>query len=55
MNSRCKNKNCFYYKTCIMDNTNNKCSGKLSIKNPNHPNFQATTRGNDQGKEQINK
>ena len=38
MNSRCKNKNCFYYKTCIMDNTNNKCSGKLSIKNPNHPN-----------------
>lgn len=53
MNYKCNNKDCIYHKTCLIDNfsRDKKCSGKLSIKNPNHPNFQATTRGNDQGKE----
>lgn len=47
MNSKCSNKTCIYHKTCLIDNTKNKCSGKLSIKNPQHPNFQATTRGEE--------
>ena len=53
MNNKCDNINCIYHKTCLIDNTKNKCSGKLSIKNPHpqHPNFQATTRGNDEKKE----
>ena len=28
-----------------------KCTGKLSIKNPQHPNYQAITRGSDEKKE----
>lgn len=53
MNDKCNNKTCIYHKTCLIDNFNRdkKCSGKLSIKNPQHPNFQATTRGNDEKKE----
>ena len=50
MNNKCDNINCIYHKTCLIDNFNRdpKCTGKLSIKNPAHPNFQATTRGNDE-------
>ena len=57
MNNKCDNINCIYHKTCLIDNYNRnpKCTGKLSIKNPQHPNFQATTRGNDEKKEQIHK
>lgn len=53
MNDKCNNKTCIYYKTCLIDNFNRdkKCTGNLSIKNPQHPNFQATTRGNDEKKE----
>lgn len=51
MNSKCNNRGCFYYKTCLMDNRDNRCSGKLSIKNPHHPNFAAITRGANEGKE----
>ena len=51
MNSKCSNKTCIYYKTCLIDNTKNKCTGKLSIKNPAHPNYLAITRGNDEKKE----
>ena len=53
MNKRCNNKDCIYFKTCLIDNFNRdpKCTGKLSIKNPQHPSFQATTRGNDEKKE----
>ena len=42
-----------YFKTCLIDNFNRdpKCTGKLSIKNPAHPNYQAITRGNDEKKE----
>lgn len=47
MNKNCNNKECIYYETCLIDNYNRdkKCTGKLSIKNPKHPNFEATTRG----------
>lgn len=53
MNDKCNNKTCIYYKTCLIDNykREKKCAGNLSIKNPQHPNFQATTRGNDEKKE----
>ena len=39
MNKRCNNKDCIYYKTCLIDNfsRDKKCTGKLSIKNPAHP------------------
>ena len=49
MNDKCNNKTCIYYKTCLIDNFNRnpKCTGNLSIKNPQHPNFQATTRGEE--------
>ena len=57
MNKKCNNKDCIYFKTCLIDNFNRdkKCTGKLSIKNPAHPNYQAITRGNDEKKEYINK
>ena len=53
MNNKCDNKTCIYYKTCLIDNfsRDKKCTGNLSIKNPQHPNFQATTRGSDEKKE----
>ena len=53
MNKRCNNKDCIYFKTCLIDNFNRdpKCTGKLSIKNPQHKNYQAITRGNDEKKE----
>jgi hypothetical protein len=28
-----------------------KCLGKLSVKNPQHPNYHAIVRGSDEGKE----
>ena len=57
MNKKCDNTNCIYHKTCLIDNLSRdkKCTGKPSIKNPQHPNYQAITRGNDEKKEQINK
>ena len=53
MNNKCDNKTCIYYKTSLIDNfsRDKKCTGKLSIKNPQHPNNQAITRGNDEKKE----
>ena len=53
MNSKCSNKTCIYHKTCLIDNLSRdkKCTGKLSIKNQAHPNYQAITRGSDEKKE----
>ena len=53
MNSKCSNKTCIYHKTCLIDNykREKKCTGKLSVKNPQHPNYQAITWGNDEKKE----
>ena len=53
MNNKCDNINCIYHKTCLIDNysRDKKCTGKLSIKNPQHPNYQAITRGSDEKKE----
>ena len=53
MNKKCDNTSCIYHKTCLIDNfsRDKKCTGKLSIKNPAHPNYQAITRGNDEKKE----
>ena len=53
MNKKCDNTNCIYHKTCLIDNYNRnlKCTGKLSIKNPQHLNYQAITRGSDEKKE----
>lgn len=47
MNKNCDNKDCLYYETCLIDNNKRevKCNGKLSIKNPRHPNYQSTIRG----------
>lgn len=49
MNAKCDNNTCIYKETCLIDNYNRdkKCAGKLSTKNPKHPNFEATTRGGD--------
>ena len=57
MNNKCDNTSCIYHKTCLIDNykREKKCTGKLSVKNPAHPNYQAITRGNDEKKEQIHK
>ena len=53
MNYKCDNKDCIYHKTCLIDNFNRdpKCTENLSIKNPQHKNYQAITRGNDEKKE----
>ena len=53
MNKKCDNTSCIYHKTCLIDNykREKKCTGKLSIKNPQHSNYQAITRGNDEKKE----
>ena len=52
MNKNCNNKDCYYHKTCLIDNFNRevKCSGKLSNNNPHNPNFQAITRGDNEKK-----
>lgn len=47
MNKYCNRKECIYHKTCLITEKEkiNKCSGKLSEKNPHHPNYQMQVRG----------
>lgn len=47
MNKNCDKKDCFYYKTCIIADKEKitKCSGKLSDKNSNSPNYKMQIRG----------
>ena len=53
MNKKCDNTSCIYHKTCLIDNykREKKCTGKLSVKNPQHTNYQAITREKKKKKE----
>ena len=46
MNKNCDKDYCMYHKTCLIKDQEkiNKCTGKLSEKNPMHPNYALQVR-----------
>ena len=47
MNKNCDKDYCMYHKTCLIKDQEKikKCTGKLSEKNPMHPNYALQVRG----------
>lgn len=47
MNKNCDKTFCIYHKTCLIKDIEQikKCTGKLSEKNPMHPNYTQQVRG----------